>query len=110
MVQWLLIATIIQYPPDLTLESSLVENYRTAWQRVNLGRLMANTTFIAVAVSLGKIFLSILAAFAFVCFEFRGKAFFFGMILLTHMLPLPVRIVPTFELMDQFGWVKLDPT
>ncbi len=99
-------AEYYQYPPDLTLGSSLVENYRTAWQRVNLGRLVANTTFIAVAVSLGKIFLSILAAFAFVYFEFRGKAFFFGMILLTHMLPLPVRIVPTFELMDQFGWVN----
>ncbi len=28
------------------------------------------------------------------------------MIFLTHMLPLPVRIVPTFELMDQFGWVN----
>lgn len=99
-------AEYYQYPPDLTPGSSLVENYGTAWRRVNLGRLVANTTFIAVAVSVGKIFLSIVAAFAFVYFDFRGKAFFFAMILITHMLPLPVRIVPTFELMDQFGWVN----
>jgi sn-glycerol 3-phosphate transport system permease protein len=94
------------YPPDLTPGSSLVQNYRTAWQRANLGRLVANTTFIAMTVSIGKIFLSIMAAFAFVYFDFRGKAFFFAMILITHMLPLPVRIVPTFELMDEFGWVN----
>jgi len=98
-----------QYPPDLTPGSSLVQNYSTAWQRVNLGRLVANTTFIAVTVSVGKIFLSIVAAFAFVYFDFRGKAFFFAMILITHMLPLPVRIVPTFELMDQFGWGNYSP-
>jgi sn-glycerol 3-phosphate transport system permease protein len=99
-------AEYYQYPPDLTVGSSLVENYQTAWQRVNLGRLVANTTFIAVTVAFGKILLSIVAAFAFVYFDFRGKSFFFGLILLTHMLPLPVRIVPTFELMDQFGWVN----
>src|SRR5690606_34370125 len=36
--------------------------------------------------------------------DFRGKWLFFGLILITHMLPLPVRIVPTFELITRLGW------
>jgi sn-glycerol 3-phosphate transport system permease protein len=65
-----------------------------------MGRLLANTTFVAITVALGKIILSIIGAFAFVYFDFRGKGLLFGLILITHMLPLPVRIVPTYELMD----------
>jgi sn-glycerol 3-phosphate transport system permease protein len=60
----------------------------------------------SIVVSFGKIILSIIGAFAFVYFDFRFKTFFFLMILITHMLPLPVRIVPTFELIDQLGWIN----
>ena len=71
-----------------------------------MGRLLLNSTFISVSVALGKIVLSMMAAFAFTYFgEFRGKYFFFVIIFITHMLPLPIRIVPTFELMKSFGWV-----
>ena len=86
--------------------SSFVENVAFAWNRVNMGRLLLNTMYISISVALGKIILSIIGAFAFVYFDFRFKAFFFVMILITHMLPLPVRIVPTFELIDQLGWIN----
>lgn len=81
-----------------------MQNLRFAWQQVSLDRLLLNTSFVAITVSVGKIVLSIIGAFAFVFFDFRGKGLFFVLILVTHMLPLPVRIVPTFELMDLFGW------
>lgn len=97
---------VFEYPPRLLPGGGVAENYAKAWTKVNMGRLLFNTTVIAVSVSLGKIVLSILAAFAFTYFrEFRGKTVLFAAILITHMLPLPVRIVPTFELMDRFGWV-----
>lgn len=74
---------------------------------MNLGRLLFNSTLISVAVSAGKILLSLLAAFAFTYFgDFRGKTTFFILILITHMLPLPIRIVPTFELVEDFGWMN----
>lgn len=94
------------FPPRLLPGSAFLENVSHAWRQVNMGRLLFNTTYIAIVVSVGKIVLSIIGAFAFVYFDFRGKAFFFVMILITHMLPLPVRIVPTFELIDAFGWIN----
>ncbi len=94
------------YRLQLIPGTQLLVNAREAWNQVNLGRLLLNTTYIAVVVALGKIVLSIIGAFAFVYFDFRGKTFFFLMILITHMLPLPVRIVPTFELIDALGWIN----
>lgn len=86
--------------------SSLIENLSFTWARINMGRLLANTAFVAITVAIGKIILSVLGAFAFVYFNFRGKTLLFGLILITHMLPLPVRIVPTFALVDTLGWTN----
>lgn len=86
--------------------SALLENISSAWERVNMGRLLANTGFVAIVVAVGKIILSVVGAFAFVYFDFRGKNFLFGLILITHMLPLPVRIVPTYALIDALQWTN----
>jgi sn-glycerol 3-phosphate transport system permease protein len=95
------------YPPRLIPGTSLLENVRLAWTKVGLGRLLANSLLISISVALGKIGLSILAAFAFTYFrDFPGKNILFVVILITHMLPLPVRIVSTFQLMDNLGWVN----
>jgi len=94
-----------QFPPRFLPGSSLLDNARYVWNDIHMGRLLLNTTIISLAVAIGKIFLSILAGFAFVYFDFPGKGWVFILILLTHMLPVPVRIVPTFELLDQMGWV-----
>jgi len=95
-----------QFPPRLLPGDAFWDNITFVWNRINMGRLLWNTVFIATTVAFGKIFLSIIGAFAFVYFDFRFKTFFFLMILITHMLPLPVRIVPTFELIDQFNWIN----
>jgi len=94
-----------QSPPRFLPGSSLLENSRYAWTDIHMDRLLVNTMVISLVVAIGKIILSILAGFAFVYFDFPGKRWVFVLILLTHMLPVPVRIVPTFELLDQMGWV-----
>jgi sn-glycerol 3-phosphate transport system permease protein len=99
-------AQYYEFPPRFLPGSHFWENIHFAWQRIDLGRLLLNTSFVALSVALGKIVLSVTAAFAFVYFDFRGKAFFFILILITHMLPVPVRIVPTFELIDTLGWIN----
>lgn len=85
--------------------SSLGENLKAVWERVNMGQLLLNTTIVSLGVAFGKIILSIIGAFAFVYFDFRGKTLIFIMIMVTHMLPLPVRIVSSYELIDQFNWI-----
>jgi sn-glycerol 3-phosphate transport system permease protein len=98
---------VFVFPPRLTPGQAFTENLQHAWQKVGLGRLLLNSGAIAVAVALGKIAFSVAAAFAFTYFrDFPGKNVCFVLILLTHMLPLPVRIVPTFQLMHDLDWVN----
>ena len=109
MVYALLLSTQVPseyYGLQVLPGSHFLENIRYAWRQVNMNRLLFNTTFVAVFVALGKIILSIIGSFSFVYFDFRGKGLFFILILITHMLPLPVRIVSTFELIDSFGWIN----
>jgi sn-glycerol 3-phosphate transport system permease protein len=97
---------VFEYPPKLAPGSALWENYAHAWAKANLGRLLLNSTLVSVVVALGKMVFSVAAAFAFTYFrDFPGKTACFLVVLITHMLPLPVRIVPTYQLMQTFGWV-----
>jgi sn-glycerol 3-phosphate transport system permease protein len=92
-------------PQKLWPSSYLLENYVTIWNRIDMGRLLFNSAVVALSVSLGKIAISILSAFAIVYFNFRGKQFFFWMIFVTLMLPVPVRIISTYQVISQLGWV-----
>lgn len=93
-------------PPMLKFGSNLMNNYKEAWNQSGMGRLLLNSAFISILTACGKIVLSIFAAFAFTYFgDFKGKGFFFIIILITHMLPLPIRIVPTYQLMDNLNWL-----
>ena len=86
--------------------SALVENYQQAWQQANMGLLMRNTLIVALGVALGKIVLAILGAYALIYFRVRGGMAILGLIMLTHLLPLPVRVVPTYELLTELDWVN----
>jgi sn-glycerol 3-phosphate transport system permease protein len=94
------------FPPILIPGDQLWVNMTRAWERINLGRLALNSLFIAVAVAAGKIVLSVLAAFAFTHFKFRGSFLLFPLTMITQMLPLPVRILPAYYLMASFGWLN----
>lgn len=98
---------IYVYPPKFFPGANFFDNLVRAWNNVKMGKLMFNSLFTATSVAFAKIFFSIIAAFAFTYFgNFKGKGFFFALILITHMLPLPIRIVPTFELVKRFDWVN----
>ncbi len=94
-----------QTPQKLWPSIYLWENYTKIWNRLDMGRLLMNSTIVALVVSLGKIAISIISAFAIVYFNFWGKQIFFWMIFVTLMLPVPVRIVSTYQVISQLGWV-----
>ena len=94
------------YPPRLIPGNQFLANAAVAWHRMKLGRLLFNTWLISIVVALAKIILSLLAAFAYTHFKFRGRGLLFPMCMITQMLPLPVRIVPTFQLMASFDWIN----
>jgi sn-glycerol 3-phosphate transport system permease protein len=96
---------VIQRPPLLLPSSHLLENYTEAWRRSGMGRMLVNSGIVAVGVAVGKIAISMLSAFAIVYFRFVGRQLVFWMIFITLMLPIPVRILPTYEVIGDLGWL-----
>ena len=89
---------VSQVPISLLPSGHLWENLQAAWARGDLGPKMLNSLIVAVGVTVGKITLASLSAFAIVFFNFRGRMICFWLIFITLMLPLEVRIVPTYAI------------
>ena len=83
----------------------LIENYNQALSIgsgeviVTVWTMLMNSAIMAFGIALGKIFISLLSAFAIVYFRFRFRMLFFWLIFITLMLPVEVRILPTYEVM-----------
>ncbi|MEB2288839.1 MAG: carbohydrate ABC transporter permease [Anaerolineae bacterium] len=105
LIYAIILSTQDSHLGSLVPGAAAAENFTTAWERVNMGQLMLNTLFVALGVALGKIVLSILGAYALIYFRVRGGMIILALVMLTHLLPLPVRIVPTYELLTDLGWV-----
>jgi sn-glycerol 3-phosphate transport system permease protein len=65
--------------------------------------MLLNSLCMAFAIAIGKIILAITSAFALVYFDFSYKRTCFALIFATMMLPVEVRIVPTFQIIASFG-------
>jgi sn-glycerol 3-phosphate transport system permease protein len=106
-------ATIARGDMPLTMGPHLIENYDLALfsgvgERVRgtpATTLMRNSLYMALAIVVGKISISLLSAFAVVFFEFPGRMFFFWMIFITLMLPVEVRMIPTYAVVANMGLV-----
>lgn len=70
------------------------------------GLMMLNSLVMAMAIAVGKIAISLLSAFAIVYFRFPFRMGFFWMIFVTLMLPVEVRILPTFEVVANLGMLN----
>jgi sn-glycerol 3-phosphate transport system permease protein len=97
------------YPGDLG-----VENYVTAWVSGEGARargapvsiMMVNSFVMAMGITVGKITISIISAYAVVYFSFPLRMFFFWMIFVTLMLPVEVRIIPTYAVVSDLGMIN----
>ena len=97
-------AEIVRPPLPVLPGDRLVENYREAlFGDVPVARMLVNTTIMALGIALGKIAISLLSAFAIVYFRFPGRMLCFWTIFVTLMLPVEVRIVPTYEVAVNLG-------
>jgi sn-glycerol 3-phosphate transport system permease protein len=68
--------------------------------------MMQTSLISALVISIGKIAISLLSAFALVYFRFPMRNFFFWMIFITLMLPVEVRISPTYEVVSNLGMLN----
>lgn len=100
---------IVSPPMPLLPGPHFVENYKRAlFSGVNVPviQMLANSAIMAIGIAVGKIIVSLLSAFAIVYFRFPGRTVFFWLIFLTLMLPVEVRIVPTYEVIAGFGMLN----
>ena len=104
---------ILQVPMPLVPGDRLWENYSKALTAgasgaaaAPVGRMMLNSLVMAVAIALGKIAISLIASFAIVYFRFPLRNFFFWMIFVTPMLPVEVRIIPTYKVVSDLGMLN----
>ncbi|NLJ80981.1 MAG: carbohydrate ABC transporter permease [Firmicutes bacterium] len=93
-------------PPKLLPEGEFLTNMATAWTHSHMKVLLKNSMIMTMGITIGKIVFSLFGAFALTHFgKFRGAGFFAIIIIISRMLPVHVRIIPTYELMNTFGWV-----
>jgi sn-glycerol 3-phosphate transport system permease protein len=88
--------TVNQVPMPLVPGHDFTANVAEAWQRADLGRKLVNSIIFATGVAVGKVSIAGLSAFSLVFFRYRGRVLIFWLIFITLMLPLEVRIVPTY--------------
>ncbi|MEM7044626.1 MAG: sn-glycerol-3-phosphate ABC transporter permease UgpE [Pseudomonadota bacterium] len=97
---------VVQPPLPLVPGPHLVENYRNAlFAGINVPvlKMLWNSMVMATGIAVGKIVISFLSAFAIVYFRFPFRQLCFWMIFITLMLPVEVRIVPTYEIAANLG-------
>ncbi|HEX4764114.1 MAG TPA: sn-glycerol-3-phosphate ABC transporter permease UgpE [Usitatibacter sp.] len=111
---------VVTVPMKLTPGDQMIENYAQVLKagsekgsHAAVLPMLVNSFIMAIGVAVGKIVISIISAFAIVYFRFPLRNFFFWMIFVTLMLPIEVRIIPTFKvasdlhLLDSYGGLIL---
>ena len=103
---------VTSVPMQMTPGTHLLENYKavltsgsTAGSKAPVAQMMWNSLVMALCIAIGKIAISLLSAFAIVYFRFPLRRTFFWMIFITLMLPVEVRILPTYKVVAELGMV-----
>jgi sn-glycerol 3-phosphate transport system permease protein len=102
---------VLQSPMPLLPGSHLIENFTkvltqgasTNVTTAPVGRMMFNSLVSAIVIAVGKIAISLLSAFAIVYFRFPFRGLAFWMIFVTLMLPVEVRILPTYKVVSDLN-------
>jgi sn-glycerol 3-phosphate transport system permease protein len=105
---------VVRVPMSLLPGDQLLNNYSAAlWgdrmgmgSTAPVGRMMWVSLICALVIAIGKISISMLSAFAIVYFRFRFRMTVFWAIFITLMLPVEVRIGPTYKVVSDFGMLN----
>jgi len=92
-------SSLIPFPPSL-------DGVRYVFETLDVWRLLANTFFFAIVVTLAQLLTSIFAAYAFARWEFFGKRVLFAAFLATWLVPFQVTMIPNYVLLSERGWLN----
>jgi multiple sugar transport system permease protein len=95
-----------QYPPRLFPEVITFEHYRALFTRLNLGRYLLNSMFVASVVTVTSLLINSMAGYAFAKLRFRGRDRTFRFLTLGLVIPVQVSMLPLFLLMREMGLIN----
>jgi sn-glycerol 3-phosphate transport system permease protein len=106
-IYWLY-ATSLRAPQDIYSLSLFPwplsgQSYLSAFQVLDLGGMLLNTTLMAVGVALGQLLTGLLAGYAFAAWDFRGKQLLYLVFVATWLVPYQVTMLPNYVLLSQLG-------
>ncbi len=96
----------IDHPKSLLPINFTLDTLRSAWRIGDLGRLMLNSVLVSVAVTIGVVITSLLAAYAFAFLDFPGKGPTFILFLATLLVPTEMTVVVNQRTIDSLGWIN----
>jgi sn-glycerol 3-phosphate transport system permease protein len=107
---------ILDAPMTLVPGPNIPANYRDALSLgtistngQSVGAMMLNSLIMALAIAIGKIAISLPSAYAVVFFRFPLRRLCFWAIFVTLMLPVEVRIIPTYKIATDLGLIDTYP-
>jgi multiple sugar transport system permease protein len=92
-----------EYPPRLIPKEPTLSNFVEAWSTQNFGLYFRNSLIVAITATLLSALLSAMLAYAFARFDFKGKEFFFYVLLVALMIPGMTLLIPQFLLAKTLG-------
>lgn len=92
---------IFSYPPSIFPQKATLFNYFDVFSSIPLFRYFLNSLIVAVITTIGQVFISAFAGYAFARLRFKGSNLIFLIILITMMIPPQVNIIPLFFLMRE---------
>ena len=93
------------FPPSFTVADPQWGNYLDAFAKLPFGRFMLNSTIITLAAVTGAVVSSSMAGYALARLPWRGKRFWFVLLLGSMMLPSQVLLIPHFLTFEMLGWI-----
>lgn len=99
-------AEAIAMPPVWWPSTLRFENFTRAFEVAPFGRYFLNSVFITTVSTVGELFTTILAAFAFSKMKFFGKNVLFTILIATMMVPTELLMIPNFVTLSRFGLIN----
>ncbi|MBW9156845.1 carbohydrate ABC transporter permease [Clostridium tagluense] len=97
---------VMSMPPKWIPSKFMWENFKEALVTVPFQRYLFNSILVAVCVTLGELFTTILASYAFSYIPFRYKNILFIILVATMMVPSEILMIPNYVTLSNFGWIN----
>ncbi|MBN2444532.1 MAG: carbohydrate ABC transporter permease [Spirochaetales bacterium] len=97
---------IFKTPPPYWFGTNLANNFEELKNHLFFFRSILNSIIIAVSAMMTKIFFCTMIGFTFAKYQFKGKEYFFALVMATLMIPNFLQIIPMYKIMIQFRWIN----